>query len=337
METFRLNGTDLTISRTGFGGLPIQRVGFDTARTILRQAYDSGITFFDTARGYSDSEEKIGYSLADVRANIVIATKTGGPDKATLLKHLETSLKNLRTDYVDILQLHNPSSLSDPDDPDTAYAGLVEAKKKGMVRFIGMSNHKLDVALQAVESGLYSTIQFPLSHISAAEDLALIDKCKDKQVGIIAMKALCGGLITNTKAAFAFLRQYENVVPIWGIQRVSELEDILGHEQQLPALNDEQLRAIEKDRQELAGDFCRGCGYCLPCAEDIPIPTAARMAMLLKRAPTAGLVSEAYQERMAKVENCTECGQCRERCPYHLDTPRLIKKMYKDYQAYLNQ
>ena len=336
MEKMKLDGTDLIVSRTAFGALPIQRVDFKTAKTILLRAYDGGINFFDTARGYSDSEEKIGYSLADVRENIVIATKINAPDRASLLGHLDTSLQKLRTNYVDILQLHNPKELPDPNDPDSVYAGLVEAREKGLTHFIGISNHSLDTAMKAAKSGLYNTVQFPLSSISAQKDLELIKICKDNGVGVIAMKALCGSLITNVKAAFAFLRQYENVVPIWGIQRVTELEEILGYEQSPPVLDAELRAAIEKDRKELAGDFCRGCGYCLPCPAEIPIPMAARMAMLLRRAPTAKLLSKTWQEQMSRIENCTECGQCKERCPYELDTPAILKKMYENYKLHLS-
>ena len=336
METFTLDGTDLVISRTGFGALPIQKVDFDEAEKILRQAYESGITFFDTARGYTDSEDKIGRSLARVRDEIVIATKAHAQDKTSLFDCLHTSLEKLKTNYVDILQLHNPSPLPDPEDKNSAYAGLVEARQKGLVRFIGITNHKLDLALEAAASGLYDTVQFPLSCISSQRDLTLIDLCKQNNVGLIAMKALSGGLITNVKAAFAFLRQFDSVVPIWGIQRLNELEEIVGYENQPSMLDTALQAAIEEDREELAGDFCRGCGYCLPCPADIPVPMAARMAMLLKRAPTKNLLSRSAQEGMARIENCAQCYQCRSRCPYQLDVPVLLKKMYEDYKSYLS-
>lgn len=336
MEKTRLGRTDLWVSRTGFGALPIQRVDFDTARTILRQAYEGGITFFDTARGYSDSEEKLGYALADVRDDIVIATKSSGAsDRASLMDRLEISLRNLRTDHVDILQLHNPAVLPDPDDPDSLYAGLLEAKARGMTRFISITNHKLDNALAAARSGLYDTVQFPLSAISSDKDLTLIDVCRQEDVGLIAMKALSGGLLTNATLAFAALRQYDNVVPIWGIQRESELAEFLALEENPPVL-DEALRAeIVREKLELSGDFCRGCGYCLPCPAEIPIPMAARMSFLLRRAPSAGFLTAEWQEKMHRIDDCIDCGHCRDNCPYELDTPALLKRMLKDYDAFL--
>ena len=336
MEMVRLGATGLMVSRTGFGALPIQRVDFETARGILRRAFEGGINFFDTARGYTDSEEKIGYGLAEVRDEIVIATKTGARDRAGVRRDVEISLRKLQTDYVDILQWHNPGELGDPGDGESAYAGLMEVKQKGWVRHVGITNHRLAVAREAAASGLFATLQYPLSAISSAEDLALIQAGKDKQMGVIAMKALSGGLITNARAAFAFLRQYENVVPIWGIQRVSELEEFLRLEEEPPGLDEELRRVIEEDRRELAGDFCRGCGYCLPCPAGIPIPMAARMAMLMRRAPTVGLLSQESRAGMRRIENCTECGKCRERCPYGLDAPRLLRQMYADYQTFLD-
>ncbi len=335
LPTIRLGRTALQVTRTSFGVLPIQRVDFDTARTILRKACDGGINFFDTARAYTDSEEKIGYSLADRRDEIVISTKTHASDKAGLFEHLETSLTNMKTDHVDILQLHGISELPDPEDPESTYAGLVEAKQKGMIRFLGMTSHRLDAAIKAAESGLFDTVQFPISAISSSDDLDLIRVCKEHDVGLIAMKALCGGLLTNARVAFAFFGQYDSVVPIWGIQRESELDEFLAFEADPPALNDAMRAEIEKERKALSGDFCRGCGYCLPCPTEIPIPMAARMSYLLRRAPTEKFLTEGWQQQMARIEDCTDCGHCRENCPYNLDCPALLKEMLTDYRTFL--
>lgn len=336
METTRLGRTDLMVTRTSFGALPLQRADMDDAIRILRRAYDAGITFYDTARGYSDSEEKIGRALSDVRDKIVIATKSGAVTRSNLLEQLDTSLQNLRTDYVDLLQLHNPRHLPDPDDPDSAYAGLLLAKKAGKVRHIGISNHRRDVAIAAIESGLYDTLQYPMCHLSSPEDVALVDTCNSADMGFIAMKALSGGLITNARAAFAFFRQYQHAVPIWGIQRMAELEEFIALEADPPSL-EEMMPAIERDREELAGDFCRGCGYCMPCPAEIPISMAARMSLLLRRMPYQGFLSDDWREKMHRIENCTECGHCRERCPYGLDTPALLRKQLDDYEAFYRE
>ena len=334
MKKTRLGRTELMVTRTSFGALPIQRVPFDEAKKLLVKAYDSGINFFDTARGYTDSEEKIGYALTEVRKNIIIATKTFSQDKKTLFEHLETSLKNLKTDYVDILQLHNPAELPDPNDPESTYAGLLEAKKKGMIRFIGITNHRIKTAMEAVTSGLYDTMQFPLSSLSSDVDLELIEQCKKYDVGLIAMKAMSGGLITNAASTFAFLRQYENVVPIWGIQRESELDEFLSMEEQPPVLDETLWKVINKDREELAGNFCRGCGYCMPCPAGIEIPMQARISLLLKRAPYQQFLLDEFKKKMDLIPECIECGNCRDHCPYKIDTPNLLKRELENYNEF---
>lgn len=334
MKKIKLGRTNLMVSRVGFGALPIQRISLEEAAYLLRKAYDNGINFFDTARGYTDSEEKIGYALSDVRPNIIIATKSHAKDKKTLFENLEISLKNLKTDYIDIYQLHNPPELPDPDDPDGLYSGLLEARQKGMIRFIGITNHRLNVAMDAVTSGLYDTIQFPFSSLSSDEDVKLVKEAGKYDIGFIAMKPLSGGLITRVAATFAFLSQFDNVVPIWGIQRKWELDEFIRLENNPPALDDNMWKVIEQDRKELQGAFCRGCGYCLPCPADIPIPFAARMSLLLKRAPYQGYLSDEWNERMERIERCTGCGHCRAHCPYGIDTPALLKTNLKEYREF---
>lgn len=334
MDQIRLGRTNLMVSRSGFGALPIQRISLQEAGRLLRKAYEGGINFFDTARNYTDSEVKIGAALADVRERIIIATKTAAEDRKTFFEHLETSLRNLKTDYIDIYQLHNPKTLPDPDDSEGLYHALLEAKNKGMIRFIGITNHRLDVAIAAAESGLYDTVQYPLSLLSNEKDLGLIGICAQKDVGLIAMKALSGGLINNGKAAFAFLRQYQNVLPIWGVQKESELDEFLACEQNPPALDDAMWEIINKFRSELSGDFCRGCGYCLPCPVQIPIPMAARMDLLLGRAVYQSYLTDEWREQMELIEKCIDCGHCRNHCPYELDTPNLLKKNLVAYRKF---
>lgn len=334
MQTMTLGRTGLDVTRTSFGVLPLQRVDVDEAGRILRRAYDAGINFYDTARGYTDSEEKIGRSLSDVRNSIVIATKSGATTRQKLVTDLETSLRNLRTDYVDLLQLHNPGKLPDPHDPDSSYAGLMEVQRKGMARFVGITSHSRERAVEAVRSGLYSTLQYPFCYLSSEQDMALIEMCREQGMGVIAMKPLSGGLLTNARAAFAFLRQYDNLVPIWGIQRMNELEEFLQLDANPPALDDAIVAVIERDRCELSHQFCRACGYCLPCSAEIPIPMAARMGLLLRRMPYQQFLTDQWRDNMRRITDCTECGQCRERCPYGLDAPALLKKMLADYEQF---
>jgi predicted aldo/keto reductase-like oxidoreductase len=326
MEKIRLGRTNLMVSRSGFGGIPIQRVSFAEAEKVLRKAYEGGIRYFDTARRYTDSEEKIGRAFSDVRSNVHIATKTLATTRKGVLADLQQSLKNLKTDYVDIHQLHSPDPLPDPNDPESAYAGQVEAKKAGMTRFISMTNHKYDNAVDAVKSGLWDTLQFPLSPISSARELAVIELCKQHDVGVIAMKGLAGGLIDHAAPAFAFLRQYDNLLTLWGIDHEWQVDEFISLEKKQPKLDAENLAMIEKWSKELAGDFCRGCGYCLPCPLDIFIPMLARMPHHLKESPDARFVNEEWKVKMDRIEDCIDCGHCKEHCPYELNPPELLKK-----------
>jgi uncharacterized protein len=335
MDTMVLGRTGLTVSRCGFGALPIQRAGMDEARAILRAAFDAGIDFFDTARAYSDSEEKLGAALSDVRDRITLATKSFATTPAELFSHLETSLRSLRTDHVDILQLHNPAALPDPADPNGLYAALKEAQRRGMTRFIGMTSHRRDVALAAARSGLYDTVQFPFNHLSSKEDVGLVEECGGLNVGFIAMKALSGGMVSNVPATFAFIRQFPGVLPIWGIQRMSELQEFIGLEARPPAMDERMRAVIEQDRRELAADFCRGCGYCLPCPAQIPIPMAARLSFALRRMPWRQFVTPEWKAQMGRIRECQDCGHCREHCPYGLDTPSILKRMLADYERFL--
>jgi aryl-alcohol dehydrogenase-like predicted oxidoreductase len=336
VEKTRLGRTNLWVSRTAFGALPIQRITLEEATRLLRRAVEGGINFFDTARGYSDSEKKLGHALSDVRDEIILATKSSGAtDRVSLLERLELSLENLQTDHVDLLQLHNPRVLPDSDDPNSLYGGLLEARRRGLARFIGITNHRLDTALAAARSGLYDAVQFPLSAISADKDFELVKVCEQHDVGLIAMKALCGGLLTNARLAFAALRRYQSLVPIWGIQRESELEQFLALEADPPPMDHQMCAAIEREKTDLAGDFCRGCGYCLPCPADIPIPMAARMGPVLRRMPSQRFLTPEWREQMMRIEDCLECRECTKRCPYDLDTPALLKRMLHEYLAFV--
>ncbi len=334
MDMIKLGRTGLMVSASSFGALPVQRVSMDEAKKLLRMAYDGGINYFDTANAYSDSEEKIGEALSDVRHHIIISTKSGASDKATLLKHIELSLRRMKTDYIDILQLHNPPELPDPEDPDSLYGGLLEAQKKGWIRFIGITNHRNQVAREAVLSGKYDTLQFPFSSISDEKDIALAELAREHDMGFIAMKGLAGGLITNARTTFAFMKQHPWVVPIWGIQRESELQEFLELEKNPPVYDDEMKQLIARDREELAGNFCHGCGYCQPCPVGIPIQNAARMSLLLRRSPYQSWLTDEMNAEMMKIENCLHCGACASRCPYGLDTPRLLAENLADYKEF---
>jgi len=341
MDYVKLGRTNLTVNKNGFGVLPIQRVSFDVAKELLLKAYYHDITFFDTARGYTDSEEKIGLAFGDLypemRHKIVLASKSGAADGETFLTDLETSLTMLKTDYIDIYQFHNPSFVPRPGGEDGLYDAILQAKAQGKVRFIGLSNHRFDVAKEAVLSGLYDTLQFPFTYLSEAAEIEIVNLCETHQVGFIAMKGLAGGLITDSALAYAFLNTYPNVLPIWGIQRERELDEFISYQNSAPTLTNQRLDKIDAEKKELAGNFCRACGYCLPCPADINIPNAARISLLLRRTVPAFFLNLASQEEMARVDDCTHCNQCVERCPYGLNIPELIKVNYEEYKQYFTE
>ena len=336
MSQVTLGTTGITVNKNGFGALPVQRVTMEEAKKLLRKAFESGITFFDTARAYTDSEEKLGEALSDVRDQIFIATKTGAKTADGFWKDLETSLKLLKTDYIDIYQFHNPAVCPKPGDGTGLYEAMLEAKEQGKIRHIGITNHRLAVAQEAIDSGLYEVLQFPFCYLATEKDLALVRQCKEKNIGFIAMKALSGGMITNSAAAYAYLDQFDHVLPIWGVQRERELDEFISYIENPPVMTEEMRELIAHDQKELAGNFCRGCGYCMPCPVGIEINTCARMSLLIRRSPSELQLTPEVQEKMKQIENCLHCGQCSSKCPYDLDTPRLLEENYKDYMEILN-
>ena len=310
LKTLLLGNTGLTVTKPAMGCLPLQRCSVEDAVRLLQAAYEGGIRYFDTANAYTDSEKKIGLALSDVRKNIVLSTKSHARDKAGVLAHIENSLKMMRTEYIDLFQFHQVAEVPDIDDPEGAFAGALEAKQRGWIRHIGFTSHRVDVAEQCIATGNFETCQFPFSYISDERDSGLPEKCKKAGMGFIAMKGLAGGMLTNARACHAFMEQYDNVVPIWGIQK------------------------IRKDRQELAGSFCRSCGYCMPCTVGIEIRNCARMNMLLRRSPWQQYMTDEWYAKMQKINDCVNCRICVSKCPYGLDQPSLLKYMLKDYNEF---
>ena len=335
MKQITLGRTGITVPQNAFGALPIQRIDLPTAVDLLRRAYEGGMRFFDTARAYSDSEEKVGAAFAGMREKVYIATKTQAKNAEDFWKDLHTSLRMLNTDYIDLYQLHCVPKCFRPGDGSGLYEAMLEAKAQGLIRHIGITAHKLMVAQEIVESGLYETLQYPFSYLSSEKEIALVSACREADMGFICMKALAGGLITRSDAAMAYMSQFDGLVPIWGIQREKELREWLSYMDETPSMTDEIADYIKKEQDELSGSFCRGCGYCLPCPQGIEINNCARMSLMLRRAPSKAWLSEEYQAKMAKIENCVNCRQCVKRCPYELDTPELLRRNLEDYKRVL--
>lgn len=336
MNTVTLGRTGISVAQNQFGALPIQRISKDEAVALVHRAYDGGMRFFDTARAYSDSEEKLGVAFEGMRGKVYIASKTMAKTPREFWKQLDTSLANLHTDYLDIYQFHCVDQVWAPGDGSGMYECMLQAKEQGKIRHIGVTAHKLEVAFDLVNSGLYETLQYPFSYLASEREHELVALCKQKDVGFLAMKGLAGGLITRSDAAMAYIAQFDNVLPIWGIQRESELDEWLSYFKDTPQMTPELQAFVVKEREQLAGNFCRGCGYCLPCTADIMINQCARMSLMLRRAPSKAWLTPQMQAEMAKVQDCTECGVCMTRCPYGLDIPNLLKRNYEDYQRVLS-
>ena len=335
MNTLTLGSTGITTPQNAFGALPLQRIPEDDAIALMRRAYEGGMVYFDTARAYSNSEGRVGKAFKGMRDKVFIATKTMATTPYAFWADLETSLRELQTDYIDVYQLHNIQQCYRPGDGTGLYECMLEAKHQGKIVHIGATAHKIGVAEEAVESGLYETMQYPFSYLSTQRETDLVAKCAAANMGFVVMKGMAGGLITRGRVSMAFYNEYPNALPIWGIQRMEELEEWLSYMDDTPALDDEMRAYIAQEREELAGNFCRSCGYCMPCPSEISIKDCARMKLMLRRAPSSAWLTEKWQAEMAKIDDCIECRVCESRCPYGLSVPELLKENLADYRDVL--
>ncbi|MDR1957959.1 MAG: aldo/keto reductase [Planctomycetaceae bacterium] len=334
MEMTRLGKTGLMVSRVSMGCIPIQRISTEAAVTLLRQAYDLGVNFYDTAHVYTDSEAKIGLAFSHgIRQNVIIATKALCTTYERTMEQLEESLRRLKTDYIDIYQWHNPEVISaDFPNEHGPYQAMQDAQKAGKIRFIGITNHHVARAKFAMESGAFSTLQFPFSLLSTKEELDLSFLCLDHDMGVIGMKGMCGGLLEDGRLPFLFLNQYPHIVPIWGVEKLSELSQFINLLHNPEPFTPEMQTEVEKLRAEHGDEFCRACGYCLPCPAEIPIPFSMRALTIIKRGAMMGdQFTPNRVAEMQRIDHCIECRDCVSRCPYHLDVPRLLKVQQAGY------
>jgi len=329
--------TGLKISELGFGGIPIIRLSRDTAVEVLHRAYERGITFYDTANAYRDSEEKIGCAFDGIREKVVIATKTIKRDIQGARKDLENSLRMLRTDYIDLYQLHQiaqEKDLSAVTAPGGALEAVVKARDEGKVRFIGATSHNLSMAVKLVKTGLFSSIQFPFNFIEDAAKDELHTTARELDMGILAMKPFAGGMIDNADIAFKFLRQYPGVIPIPGYDSVDSVDEVVSFYNRPNIVTERDTHLMEKYRTELGKQFCRRCEYCQPCPNGVMITMAMAYKIIASRMSPAVSV-EFSRAAMESVKLCDECGTCVERCPYELPIPEMLKSSYDLYEQHL--
>jgi predicted aldo/keto reductase-like oxidoreductase len=337
METIRLGKTEMMVSKLGFGGIPIQRVSEDEAVAVVKRCLDLGINFIDTANGYTNSEERIGQAISGRREGLFLATKSSARTCQEIESHLKQSLEHLGVEFVDLYQFHNVSDFDTYAkvlDPNGPISVVEDAKRAGLVKHIGVSSHQIDVAKEAVKSGKFETIMFPFNFVASEPAEELLSLTREHDVGFIAMKPLAGGMLQNVTIAFKYLLQFPDVVPIPGIQRVREIDEIIQVVEGPWQMSRAELNEMQRLREELGTRFCRRCDYCQPCTEGIPISLVMDRG-IIKTAPPQHIFAEEgfFADAMEKAANCTKCGDCEERCPYHLPIREMIEENVSLYQA----
>lgn len=335
MEYITLGRTGLKISRLGFGGIPIQRIDAEKAKELLEAVRSAGINFIDTARGYTVSEELIGAAIEGHRDEFVLATKSMARDKASMAKDIEISLKNLRTDHIDLYQIHNcpPDQLEQVCSEEGALAALLEAKAVGKIGHIGITAHSAETFAKALELDWVETIMFPYSIVETQGE-ELMAKAKAKNIGFIDMKPMAGGAIEDPNLAIRYICANPNVsVVIPGMYSVEEVAQNAAAAENTAPFTAEEISAIEKIRSELGTTFCRRCGYCAPCSVGINIPNMFVFHGYLSRYGLQDWAKDRYAAMPAKAGNCVECGICETRCPYQLPIRSMLKKVAEDFGA----
>lgn len=338
MKTMRFGKTGLQVSRIAFGGIPIQRLTEAEAIRVVQRCLDLGVTFLDTAAGYTTSEERIGKAIVGRREQVVLATKTTARDRAAALEHLEQSLRRLQVDVIDLWQLHNVSTFEALDQalgPDGALEAARQAVEVGKVRHIGITSHSMDVALKAVPLGCFETLQFPFNFVTSEPADKLLPLARQHDLGFIAMKPLGGGMLSDANLCIKYLLQFDGVLPDPGIQRVEEIEEIAAIVAGPWDLSSEEWKAIGRIKSEVGTRFCRRCGYCEPCPQGVRISTVMVLESFWKRMPIERLRDGWIAEAAASARECIQCGECEDKCPYHLPIRDMIVENYELYEKVL--
>jgi len=337
VKSIRLGQTGLEVSRIGFGGIPIQRLSEAQAIRVVQRCLDLGVTFLDTANSYTTSEERIGKALAAStirRGDLIIATKTAARDGTTAQEHLELSLRRLGTEVIDIWQFHHVSDVETYEQvvgPGGALEIALDARQSGKIKHIGITSHSLDMALKAVASGLFETIQFPFNYVTCEAADELLPLAQQHDVGFIAMKPFGGGLLHDARLSIKYLLQFATVLPDPGIETCEEIEEIVAIVDGPWELTAEEQLAIERLRIEVGSRFCRRCQYCLPCPEGVSIPLILHLQGYWRRFPRQTFLEGWIAHAAESGANCVQCGECEEKCPYQLPIREMLEENLEFY------
>lgn len=333
MEYRILGKTGLKISRLGFGGIPIQRIDAEGTKVLVQKLLETGVNYIDTARGYTVSEEYLGYALEDIRDKFILATKSMARTKEAMAKDIDISLKNLRTDYIDLYQVHNPTAedLQQVIAPGGALEALFDAKAAGKIGHIGVTLHSVDLFKEAVNYEWAETIMFPYNIVETQGE-KYIRICAERNIGVIAMKPLAGGAIDDATLALRFIAANPDVtVAIPGMAKIEELEQNDLAMSDTSALRPEELEKIQNIRDTLGTQFCRRCNYCAPCTAGISIPSVFLFEGYLSRYGLEDWAHARYATLSKTASDCVDCGMCETRCPYHLPIREMLKSAAKKF------
>lgn len=333
MEYTTLGRTGLLVSRMGFGGIPIQRIDKEGARRLMDRLAQEGVNFIDTARGYTVSEEYLGWGLEGIRDQFILGTKSMARTREAMASDIKISLSNLRTDHIELYQVHNPnmSQLDQVVGEGGALEALLEAKKAGRIGHLGITTHSAAVFERALDLDWVETIMFPYNIVENQGE-RLIEKCREKNIGFINMKPLAGGAIENGSLALRYVFQNKGVdVVIPGMAEERELEENLKACMDQRPFTSEELEEMDKIREQLGNNFCRRCNYCAPCTVGISIPNVFLFAGYLERYNLEEWARDRYQGLSAKASDCVECGSCEAKCPYHLPIREMMKRCAQEF------
>ena len=323
-----LGKTNMKVNRVGFGGIPIQRITQEETNKVINELIDKNVNFIDTARAYTISEEYIGNAIESKREKFFIATKSMARDYESMKQDIEISLKNLKTDYIDLYQIHNlkPEEYKTIFDENKAYKALLEAKEEGKIKYIGITSHSLETIEKSIGDEKFSTIQFPYNIIEDQAD-EVFKKANKKDIGIIVMKPLAGGAIDDAKLAIKYIlsKDYIDVV-IPGMESIEQVRENVSVLQDTNITKDDELK-IQEIRNIMGKRFCRRCEYCLPCPLKINIPQNFLLEGYYARYNLKDWAKERYKSLEVKASACVECGLCETKCPYELPIREMLKEV----------